>query len=68
MGSVVVLLEDWARKWLKRMLLTSGPFSLKYHKKPIKNTENIIWEIMKCTVLFRPEYLKVFSRGMMMMP
>lgn len=23
MGSVVALLEDWARKWLKRMLLTS---------------------------------------------
>jgi hypothetical protein len=32
MGSVVVLLEDWARKWLRRMLLTSGPFSLKKHK------------------------------------
>jgi hypothetical protein len=24
MGSVVVLLEVWARKWLRRMLLTSG--------------------------------------------
>lgn len=40
MGSVVVLLEDWARKWLRRMLLISGPFSSKQHKKPIKTTEN----------------------------
>ena len=27
-----MLLEDWARKWLRRMLLTSGSFSSNKHK------------------------------------
>ena len=68
MGSVVVLLEDWARKWLRRMLLTSGSFSSNKHKAT-KMTKGLFeGSGKKYWTLQTLEYLKVFSRGKIMPP
>jgi len=67
MGSVVVLLEDWARKWLRRMLLTSGSFSSNKHKAT-KLTKSLFEGSgkNKYRTLQTLEYLKVFLRGEIM--